>query len=352
MKIYRGPLAASAALALTLSACGGSTGSSSGGASGSSEADCGTDEVFCVGMVTDAGKVDDKSFNQSAWEGIETAAEKTDALVKYIETTDSKDYAANIAKFTDKDYDVVVTVGFLMQDATAEAAAEYPDTHFIGVDQAQAETIENLTGLVFPEDQAGYAAGYLAGLMTTSNKVGQVLGSEIPPVQRFALGFTAGAKASNPQVSVSQVYHPADPNAFADPVWGANESKKQLSQGADVIFGAGGKTGNGALGEIAKASGAGDSVFCIGVDTDQYETVPEARPCLVTSAMKLIDEGVAELITQAKDGSIKGGDFVGDVGLAPYHDLDGKVPEETKTKVTDVVKGLQDGSIKTSVSLS
>ncbi|PID54202.1 MAG: BMP family ABC transporter substrate-binding protein [Micrococcales bacterium] len=321
MKIYRGPLAASAALALTLSACGGSTGSSSGGASGSSEADCGTDEVFCVGMVTDAGKVDDKSFNQSAWEGIETAAEKTDALVKYI-------------------------------DATAEAAAEYPDTHFIGVDQAQAETIENLTGLVFPEDQAGYAAGYLAGLMTTSNKVGQVLGSEIPPVQRFALGFTAGAKASNPQVSVSQVYHPADPNAFADPVWGANESKKQLSQGADVIFGAGGKTGNGALGEIAKASGAGDSVFCIGVDTDQYETVPEARPCLVTSAMKLIDEGVAELITQAKDGSIKGGDFVGDVGLAPYHDLDGKVPEETKTKVTDVVKGLQDGSIKTSVSLS
>ncbi len=351
-------LAGISILALVLAAC--SSGTSDTAAEGNMEetsaaalddSNCAAAENFCVGLVTDLGKVDDKSFNQSAHEGAMAAAAEVGGFYKYIETTDSKDYAANMKQFTDKSYDVIVTVGFLMAEATAAAAKENPNTKFIGVDQFQGEEVANLTGLIFPEDQAGYAAGYLAGMLTKSNKLGQVLGLEIPPVQKFAKGFEAGAKAANANVKVTTVYHPPADNGFADPVWGAAEAKKQLSQGADIIFGAGGGTGNGALIEIAKAEGAGTSVFCIGVDTDQWGTVPEAQPCLVTSAMKGLVEGTTDLVKAAFDGSIKGGNFLGTTGLADYHDLASAVPADVQSKVAEVVAGLKDGSIKTGVTL-
>ncbi|MGL4174989.1 MAG: BMP family ABC transporter substrate-binding protein, partial [Dermatophilaceae bacterium] len=234
------------------------------------------------------------------------------------------------------------------------AAAASPDTKFIGVDQGYDPakvTAKNVTGLIFPEDQAGYGAGYLAGLMTKTNKLGQVLGLEIPPVQKFAKGFEAGAKAANPQVTVTTVYHPAGDNAFNNPVWGAAEAKKQLAQGADVIFGAGGQTGNGALQEVAKAPGAGETTFCIGVDTDQWDTVPAAQPCLVTSAMKLITEGVTDLTVTAKDGEFEGLQTVGKAGLAPYHDLDSAVPADVKTKVEEIVTQMEAGTLQTGVKL-
>jgi basic membrane protein A len=205
--------------------------------------------------------------------------------------------------------------------------------------------------LIFPEDQAGYAAGYLAGLMTKTNKLGQVLGLQILPVEKFAKGFENGAKEANKNVSVTTVYHPPADNAFNDPVWGAAEAKKQLAQGADIIFGAGGVTGNGALAEIAKAQGAGTSIFCIGVDTDQWFTVPEAQPCLVTSAMKGLVEGTTDLVKAAFDGTIAGGNFIGTTGLADYHDLASAVPADVQSKVAEIVAGLKDGSIKSGVNL-
>lgn len=353
MKPRRFVIATASVLALSLAGCGGSTGTGTSGATGSGSAagDCSAKEVLCVGLVTDTGKVDDKSFNQSAWEGVQQAVEQAGGQSKYVETVDTKDYANNIKQFTDNKYDVIVTVGFLMTEATATAATENPDVTFIGVDQFQEKEIPNLTGLIFPEDQAGYGAGYLAGLMTKTNKLGQVLGMEIPPVQKFAKGFENGAKAANPAVTVSTVYHPAGDNAFTDPVWGADEANKQLAQGADIIFGAGGKTGNGALGAIAKAPGAGETIFCIGVDQDQWDTVPEAQPCLITSAMKLITDGVVDLIGQAGEGTIKGGNFTGKAGLAPYHDLEGKVPADVKAKVDEVVKQMEAGTLNTGVTL-
>ncbi len=362
MKSTRFLVAAPAALALALAGCGGSTGSSGdssssdGAASGAptDDSNCASADVFCIGLVTDTGKVDDKSFNQSAHEGAQAAAENLQGFYKYIETQDAKDYAANMAQFTNKSYDVVVTVGFLMADATVAAAEGTPDTKFIGVDQgydADAVTAKNLTGLVFPEDQAGYAAGYLAGLMTKTNKLGQVLGLEIPPVQKYAKGYENGAKAANPKVTVATVYHPAGDNAFNDPVWGGQEAKKQLSQGADFVFGAGGNTGNGALQEVAKTSGAGTDVFCIGVDTDQWDTVPAAQPCLITSATKLISKGVTDTITTAQSGDFEGLQTVGEAGLAPFHDFESKIPDDVKTKVNEVVTKLQDGSLDTGVSL-
>ena len=364
MKSTRYLVAAPAALALALAGCGGSTGNTDTPAatgSGTAAAGAPTDDsncadaaVFCIGLVTDTGKVDDKSFNQSAHEGAMAAAKEANGFYKYIETQDAKDYAANMAQFTNKKYDAVVTVGFLMTDATVAAATASPETRFIGVDQAydpKTVTVKNITGPIFPEDQAGYGAGYLAGLMTKTNKLGQVLGLEIPPVQKFAKGFEAGAKAANPQVTVSTVYHPAADNAFNDPVWGAGEAKKQLAQGADIIFGAGGNTGNGALQEVAKASGAGTDKFCIGVDTDQWDTVPAAQPCLITSAMKLISEGVTVIAVKAKDGDFTEIQTIGKAGLAPYHDFESVVPADVKAKVDEVVKQMEAGTLKTGVTL-
>ena len=347
--------AVAAATALVLAACGGSGGgssSSSASGGGGGEGECPGADAFCIGLVTDTGKVDDKSFNQSAWEGAKEAAAATGGYAKYIETVDPKDYANNINQFVTAGYDVIVTVGFLMGEATGAAATANPNVQFIGVDQFQADPpIKNLTGLVFNEDKAGYAAGYLAGLMTKTGKIGAVLGTDtVPPVKLFGEGYKAGALAANPAVDVTLVYHAPD-NAFNDPEWGAAEAKKQLAQGADIIFGAGGNTGNGALIEIAKAPGAGDTIFCIGVDTDQYNTVPQAAKCLLTSAEKKLKQGTKDLIVLAKDGKAPGGNFFGLTGLAPYHDTEAKVPDDVKAKVAEVIAGLDAGTIMTNVTL-
>ncbi|MEZ4715510.1 MAG: BMP family ABC transporter substrate-binding protein [Caldilineaceae bacterium] len=247
-----------------------------------------------IGLVTDVGRVNDRSFNQSAWEGVRSAGEMfgltEDQDFKYIETQDAKDYADNIQQFVDAGYNVIVTVGFALGDATIEAATNNPDIDFIGVDQFQVETLPNLTGLVFHEDQSGYLAGALAAHLSETGTIAAVLGTDlVPPVVAFNEGYLAGAAAVNPDINIISTYHPGGLDvAFVDPEWGAATARQALDQGADVVFGAGGITGNGALQEVAAAADAGNTVFCIGVDTDQWETLPAAHSCLVSSAMKLI----------------------------------------------------------------
>ncbi len=311
------------------------------------EADCPKAEVFCVGLVTDVGEVDDKSFNQSAWEGVQQAEKDMGALVKYVETKDAKDYGSNIALFADKKYDVIVTVGFALGTATADAAKKYADIKFIGVDQFQSEPfIPNYVGLIFHEDQSGFLAGALAAMMTKTGTIAAVLGTNlVPPVQAFKVGYEKGAQYIKPDVKIIATYHPGGLDvAFTDPEWGATTAKQALDNGADVVFGAGGKTGNGALIEVAGNAGK----YCIGVDSDQWETVPEAHACLISSAMKLITPGVIALVKSAKDGTFQaGGNFYGGAGLAPFHDFDSKIPADVKTKLNEIAKGLLDGSLKT-----
>ncbi len=322
------------------------------------ELDCASADVFCVGLVTDVGQIDDKSFNQSAWEGVQMAKDQGVAdKVDYIETTDAKDYAANIELFAQNGYDVIVTVGFALGQATDEMAQKYPDIKFIGVDQFQgwavdddaSNDIPNVAGLIFHEDQAGFLAGALAAMLTKTNTVGAVLGTDlVPPVVAFKEGYEAGARYINPDIKTISTYHPGGlENAFTDPEWGATTAKQAMDQGADVIFGAGGKTGNGALIEVASAAKSGKDVYCIGVDTDQWLTVPEAHACLVSSAMKLITPGVFDLIQKAKDGQFPSGNYFGETGLAPFHDFDSKISQDIKDKLDEIRKGLLDGSIDT-----
>lgn len=307
--------------------------------------DCASDDVLCVGVVTDVGKIDDKSFNQSAWEGAQRAESELGAHVEYIETGDATDYAENIGLFIESNYDVIVTVGFALGEATATAAAENPDIDFIGVDQFQAEPVANLTGLIFAEDKAGFLAGVLAAELSESGTIAAVLGTDlVPPVVAFKEGYEAGARSVNADINIISTYHPGGLDvAFTDPEWGATTAKQAIDQGADVIFGAGGLTGNGALIEVA----GNDGLYCIGVDTDQWDTVPEAQPCLVSSAMKLITPGVFDLIQMSSEGNLPSGNFIGEVGLADYHDFADAVPADVKAKIEEVDAGLRDGSIST-----
>jgi basic membrane protein A len=301
-----------------------------------------------VGVVTNVGKIDDKSFNQSTWEGVVRAEKELGATVRYIETVDSADFGKNIAFFADKGFEVIVTVGFPLGEATRAAAATYPHTMFIGVDQDQsAGTINNLAGLIFPEDQAGFLVGALAAMMTSSDSIGGVLATDaIPTLWRFGEGYRAGAHHINPATAVTVVYHSdvGFDKTFTDPEWGATTAEALIANGADIIFGAGGTTGNGAVIGAAQAG-----AYAIGVDTDQYDTLPEARHKILSSALKLIAPGVFDLIRRAREGTFPGGNHMGQVGYAPFHELDAVVPQQVREEMELIKAALLDGSLKTGV---
>ncbi|HEX8221747.1 MAG TPA: BMP family ABC transporter substrate-binding protein [Chloroflexia bacterium] len=317
-------------------------------ATGTATGTTGEGGTLKVGLVTDVGRLNDKNFNQGSWEGVLRAKDELGVETNYIETSDTKDYDKNIQQFVDQDYDVVVTVGFALGEATVKAAKANPDIKFIGVDQFQAEEIPNLAGLIFDEDKAGYLAGVLAASISKSNNIGAILATDdVPPVWKFGEGYKAGAKSVKPDITVQATYH-SDVDitkTFVDPEWGKTTALSMIDRGADVVFGAGGLTGNGAIFAAKERN-----IPAIGVDVDQYETIgDEYKGSLVSSAMKLLGPGVFNLIKAAQDGTFKGGNNVGEVGVAPYHDWADRVPAEVDAKVKEVDANLKNGTVKTCV---
>jgi basic membrane protein A len=304
-----------------------------------------------VGLVTDVGRVDDRGFNQSSWEGVKASAAALGIPAEYIETTDPADYATNINALLDKGDNVIVTVGFNLADATVKAAAANPKVWFVGVDEFQDPVIPNVVGIVFNEDQSGFLAGVLAARMSKSGKVAGVYGASVPAVVRFKVGFENGAKYANPKISVQSTYYPGDiSKAFNDPTWGATTAGQALDQGTDVVFAAGGGTGNGALSEVARRTTKDKPLFCIGVDTDQWLTLNDAHPCLLTSAAKLIPPAIDLVLKQAVAGTIKGGNFTGTVGLTPFHDFDTVIPKAVQDELTKLAADLASGKLATGYS--
>lgn len=304
---------------------------------------------FRAGLVTDVGTVNDGSFNQFAYEGLVAAQKCFDIETDFIETANQADYNNNLRTIRSSDPDVVVTTGFLLADATKEAAQNNPETDWIGIDQFHETYPDNYVGILFREDQGGYLAGALAGLLTESDVVGVVAGREdVPPVVRYVNGYEAGAKSVNPDVQVLRIYN----SSFDDPAKGASDAKQMLGEGADVIFGAGSITGSGGVRAAAEAG-----AWAIGVDSDQYATIfgggsAEGADRIASSAIKRVDLGVFTQIAEAIRGDFEGGVFqltVENDGItyAPAHDAD--VPEEVTQKLEEIRQGLADGSIDTQV---
>jgi len=311
-----------------------------------------TGKKLKVGLVTDVGSVNDKSFNQSSYEGVLQAQKELGADIKYLQPKDATEYSKLIDQFVQESYDVIVTVGFALADATTAAAKANPNVKFIGVDQFQADpAIPNLSGLVFNEDQAGYLVGALAAQVSKTHNIGAVCGTDtVPPVWRYCEGYKAGAAAIDPNTKVQVVYH-SDVDiskTFNDPAWGKTTALSMINNGADIVFGAGGNTGNGAL--FAAADQKAKGILAIGVDSDQYFTVPEADAVLLSSAMKLLTPGVFAQIKAVQDGTFKGGNNYGTVGIAPYHDVDAQVPAAVKTKMDQLQADMAAGKIKTGVA--
>ncbi len=316
-----------------------------------------------VGLVTDTGGVNDKSFNQSAWAGVEKAAKDLGLEVtpRYIESKQVTDYEKNIDTFATEGYDMIISVGFLMGDVTAAKAKQYPNIKFAIIDVSYFPTkdsaacpdtvkdcyadggLKNVTSLMFQEDEVGYLAGVLAACMSKSGVIGSVAGMEIPPVIRFVVGYQNGAKSVNPNIQALNQYIPS----FVDPAKGKEVGLAMIDKKADVIFGVGGNTGNGGL-LAAKEKG----LMGIGVDVDQYLTYPEVKDALITSAAKNVDVAVYEAIKALATGALKAGVFTsnlknGGIGLAPYHDWDSKISQDCKTKVQKATDGLKAGTLVT-----
>jgi basic membrane lipoprotein Med (substrate-binding protein (PBP1-ABC) superfamily) len=306
-------------------------------------------EDFNVALVTDIGKVDDRTFNQYAYEGMIAAADCFGFETSFIETASEADYEQNIATALESDPEVVVTVGFLMADATLVAAEANPEVNWIGIDQFHEEYPDNYVGVLFREDQGGFLAGAMAGLLTESGVVGVVGGREdVPPVVRFVNAFGEGARYVNPEVQVLEIYN----ESFTDDAKGASDANQFIGEGADVIFGAGGKTGSGGV-KAATEQG----FWGIGVDQDEYFTTfnggeAPGSEFLATSAVKRVDLGVFVNIVSTIDGTWTPGIFSltaenGGITYAPFHDAD--IPEDVATQLEEIRQGLADGSIDTGV---
>lgn len=312
--------------------------------------------MYKVGLVTDVGKLSDKSFNANSWQGVQDAAADKSLCVsaKYIESNSADDYAKNLRLFGDGGYDMVVAVGFNLQSAAQDFAKAYPKVKVAMVDAAASTPLDNVVGLLFREDEAGYLAGAVAGLYTKSNVIAGVYGLDIPPVHRYRVGFENGAKAVNPGIQVLGVYQPPCNCAkdFNDPDWGKARGLEFAARNADVIFGAGGNTGNGALLAALQTSKA-----CVGVDVDQFVSYPEADSCLLTSAEKHLSVAVKTAIVNAVKGQWKSGVLTFDatnngVGVAPFHSYDSKVSDQIKSKLTELETGLKSGTVQTGVPTS
>ncbi|HYX83500.1 MAG TPA: BMP family ABC transporter substrate-binding protein, partial [Gaiellales bacterium] len=247
--------ALAAALAvLVATGCGG--GSSGGGGGGSS----GGGKTFKIGLVTDIGGLNDRSFNHLAYVGLQRAENELGVDGKVLQSNSNADYVPNLQQLAAQHYDLVIGVGFLMGDAVAKVAKAFPQTNFAIIDFAYSPGIPNVQGLLFKEQDAGYLAGYLAGLVTKTNVVSTVGGQKIPPVDHYIAGFQAGAKASNPNVTTLNDYS----QSFTDQGKCKELALQQIGQKSDVVFQVAGGCGLGAL-AAAKEKG----VWGIGVDADQ-----------------------------------------------------------------------------------
>jgi len=313
----------------------------------------GTGKKMRVGLVTDVGKINDGTFNEFAYAGLKRAETELGIEIAAIETQAQTDYGKNMDQFASQGFDMIIGVGFFMGEALQAAAAKYPNIKFAIVDFAYDPIIPNVRGLVFAEDQAGYLAGALAASMSKTNTIAVVGGVEgVPAVKKFVMGYENGAKSVKPDITVQKVYI----DSFTDRARGAEAAKNFISQGADVIFGAGGQTGSGAI-QAAAQEGA----YVIGVDQDEYNTTFQrgAAPGsnkILSSAMKRVDNAVFAAIKDAQAGNFQGGTVAFDastqgVGLAPFHNTEAEIPADVKANLDRILKGLADGSIKTGVDV-
>jgi basic membrane protein A len=298
---------------------------------------------YKVGLVTDVGGLNDHSFNFLANKGLERAVTELGITKGVVESKQMTDYETNLSRFAQDKYNLVIAVGFLMQDAVEKVSKEYPDVKFMIIDSSITDR-PNVASAMFKTEQCGYLVGVMSGLLEKApgipnakgkNTVGLVGGMKIPPVTDYIAGFIQGARSVNPNIKINLNYT----NKFDDPALGKSTAISQIANGADIIFHIAGGTGTGVI-NAAKEK----NVYAIGVDADQNYMAPEN---VITSALKGMDVATFDIIKGAMDDKFKSGNVTFDlsnngVGFATPIKV---VPQDIVDKVNDTAKQIKDGKI-------
>ena len=358
-------LALSAASALTLAGCAAppsattspaATDSASATAAESSAPAAESDFTAC--MVSDAGGFDDKSFNETAHNGMMQAKDELGIQTNQIESNAEGEYAGNVQSMIDANCNIIITVGFALATATEAAAKQNPEVNFAIVDNSSFEGVDNAKGLIFNTAQPSFMAGYLAAGMTQTGTVGTFGGAKYPTVSIFMDGFAQGIKYYNEQKGGDVKLIGWDEakqdgqfvggnNPFGDIPGGKNTASTLIAQGADIILPVAGPAGLGAL-QAAKESNG--KVNAIWVDTDGFVSAPEFGPQILSSVEKGMDVAVFEAIKAAMEGSFSSDPYVGTlendgVSLAPFHDFEDKVSDELKSELEQIKADIISGTI-------
>jgi len=307
--------------------------------------DCLREEVFCAALVTDTRGLHDFGLNQDTWTGLQRSkAEGVVDQIAYIESVDARDYEKNINFFVNGRYDVIVTSGIGLNDATLRSADLYPNSVFVGMNQPDEESVPNFISVTFPEDQMGFLAGALATRLTQTKIVGAVCEtSGIDAMWRYCEGFRAGAMYSDHTVEVMVVYRDdgSREQLFIDEEWGMENANDLIQDGADVLFAAGGETGVGAL-----RAAADSQVHAIGAERDQHAALAEEGSSVVTSILGRASSTVQELMRRIEDGNLADAEM----SLIGYVPLEGFVPKSVIADIDQILLGLTSGSIKPNVT--
>lgn len=308
-------------------------------------------------MVSDTGGIDDRSFNASAWLGLQAAAKTLPVEASFLESKSASDYTPNINTEIQQGCKLIVTVGFTLADATQAAAEANPTVDFALVDSTTAKNLPNVRPLLFATEQPSFAAGYLAAGMTKTGKLGTFGGLDIPPVTAFMTGFYQGVQYYNTQKGSKVTllgWNASKPSAstfagsFTDQAKGQTIAQNFIQQGADMIFPVAGGTGLGGVAAVKAANNP--SMAAIWVDSDGYYTAPQYRAQFLTTVVKGINVAVLDTTQIFVAGKWTNTPFTGTlankgVSLAPYHDWASKVPTQLKADVAKVEADIASGTI-------
>ena len=297
-------------------------------------------EKVRIGMVTDVGGVNDQSFNQTSWEGLQ-ALDPEVFEVNYLESKTDADYQTNINTFIDEGYDLIICVGYMLADATREAAEANPDQLFAIIDDSTID-LPNVACLMFAQEQASYLVGLVAGSVTESKIVGYVQGMVSDSMNLFGIGYITGVLEACPDAQILQY----NVNNFGDIAGGSTAAKDMITKGADVIYHAAGGSGIGVISACDE-----EGIWAIGVDTDQASLAPDH---VLTSAMKRVDVASQDISKAVAEGNFTAGVHMydlsnGGVDLAPTRDhIPAEVLETVEAAKTAIING--EKSVPTSVA--
>ena len=292
---------------------------------------------YSIAMITDVAGVNDHSFNQSAWEGLQKAEKDLGVKVKYLESKQDADYSTNVETLIDEEVDLIVGVGSKLAPTIEQASKDYPDQKFVIVDETYEKIPSNVETVLFNAEQSAYLVGLIAGKMTKTNDIGFIGGMDISVINTFKYGYMAGVKTDNSKCKLQSQYA----NSFTDQAKGKAIANQMISNGTDIIFIAGGDVGTGAIEAIKEAN-----KYAIGVDRDQSDLAPNN---VLTSAIKRVDIGVYETVKSFIEGKFEGGSSTTyglEQGAVGIPDTTSKlVPQDVLDYVNEEIKKLESGEV-------